>query len=96
MATNVPRKRSRSFLGYVSSFCLYLLRSVVGMLHYCQHRLRANSMLGSARNIRDHYDLGNDMFRLFLDESMTYSCALFDGKALRIWQICMLSMIECC
>jgi cyclopropane fatty-acyl-phospholipid synthase-like methyltransferase len=36
------------------------------------------------------------MFRLFLDESMTYSCALFDGKALRIWQICMLSMIECC
>ncbi|KAK6735674.1 hypothetical protein RB195_018729 [Necator americanus] len=25
----------------------------------------------------DHYDLGNDMFRMFLDPSMTYSCALF-------------------
>jgi cyclopropane-fatty-acyl-phospholipid synthase len=33
---------------------------------------------GSARNNRRHYDLGNDMFALFLDETMTYSCALFE------------------
>ena len=28
-------------------------------------------------NIQYHYDLGNDLYRLFLDESMTYSCALW-------------------
>jgi len=42
---------------------------------------RRNTPSGSRRNIRDHYDLGNDLFRLFLDESMTYSCALFDDPA---------------
>jgi cyclopropane-fatty-acyl-phospholipid synthase len=33
---------------------------------------------GARRNIRRHYDLSNDMFALFLDETMTYSSALFD------------------
>jgi cyclopropane-fatty-acyl-phospholipid synthase len=32
---------------------------------------------GSARNSRLHYDLGNDLFASFLDETLTYSCALF-------------------
>jgi cyclopropane-fatty-acyl-phospholipid synthase len=36
---------------------------------------------GSARNNRCHYDLGNDMFAIFLDETMTYSCALFEVAA---------------
>ena len=31
------------------------------------------------RNISAHYDLGNEFFSLFLDETMTYSCALFDS-----------------
>jgi len=31
------------------------------------------------RNVRAHYDLGNEFFALFLDETMTYSCALFDS-----------------
>jgi cyclopropane-fatty-acyl-phospholipid synthase len=42
------------------------------------HRARANTSTGSRRNIRDHYDLGNDLFRLFLDESMTYSAGVFE------------------
>lgn len=42
------------------------------------HRARANTVSGSRRNIADHYDLGNDFFALFLDRSMTYSCAYFD------------------
>lgn len=40
-----------------------------------------NNLLGSRRNIRRHYDLSNDFFRLFLDRSMTYSCALFQSAA---------------
>jgi cyclopropane-fatty-acyl-phospholipid synthase len=42
--------------------------------------LRHNSLSGSKRNIMAHYDLGNDFYSLWLDESMTYSCALFAGN----------------
>jgi cyclopropane-fatty-acyl-phospholipid synthase len=41
------------------------------------HRLRVNTRAGSRRNIRYHYDLSNDFFALFLDETMTYSSAVF-------------------
>ncbi len=41
------------------------------------HALRANSRRGSRRNIEAHYDLGNAFYSLFLDETMTYSCAMF-------------------
>lgn len=38
-----------------------------------------NTKVGSRRNIAAHYDLGNDFFALFLDETMTYSCGIFDS-----------------
>ena len=37
-----------------------------------------NSRPRAERNIHYHYDLGNDLYRLFLDESLTYSCAIFE------------------
>ena len=43
-----------------------------------RHRLRANTVEGSRRNIHAHYDLSNEFFRLFLDESMVYSCAWYE------------------
>ncbi|AHD08458.1 SAM-dependent methyltransferase [Phaeobacter gallaeciensis] len=39
--------------------------------------LRANSIKGASRNIKAHYDVGNEFYQLWLDESMTYSSALF-------------------
>ncbi len=42
------------------------------------HRLRDNHPSGSRRNIKYHYDLGNDFYELWLDEDMTYSAAMFD------------------
>lgn len=39
-----------------------------------------NNRKGSKRNIERHYDLSNDMFKLFLDETLTYSSAWFDGR----------------
>ncbi len=42
-----------------------------------------NSLKGSRRNIMAHYDLGNDFYSLWLDKSMTYSCALFEGDSSR-------------
>jgi cyclopropane-fatty-acyl-phospholipid synthase len=41
--------------------------------------VRRNSVAGSARNIKAHYDVGNDFYSLWLDKSMTYSSALFHG-----------------
>jgi len=41
------------------------------------HGLRRNTPSGSRRNIAAHYDLGNEFFALFLDETMAYSCAVF-------------------
>lgn len=38
-----------------------------------------NTRAGSRRNITHHYDLSNDLFRLFLDPTMTYSSALFES-----------------
>src|SRR5215470_3603773 len=40
-------------------------------------RARANSLAGSRDNIHAHYDLGNDFYRLWLDERMLYTCAYF-------------------
>lgn len=42
--------------------------------------VRRNSLSGSRRNIRDHYDVGNDFYSLWLDKSMTYSSALYGGE----------------
>lgn len=47
------------------------------VLYRLTHSLRRNSRRGSQRNIHAHYDLGNDFYRLWLDEGMTYSSALF-------------------
>ena len=41
------------------------------------HRARRNTIRQSRKNIAAHYDLGNDFYRLFLDETLTYSSAVF-------------------
>ncbi len=45
------------------------------------HRKRDNDPKGSKDNISAHYDLGNDFYKLWLDETMTYSSAMFDSSA---------------
>ena len=60
------------------------------------HWLNRNTTDGSRRNIAAHYDLGNDFFALFLDESMMYSNAIFaqptmtlhDAQLTRLSHIC--------
>jgi cyclopropane-fatty-acyl-phospholipid synthase len=41
-------------------------------------RLRRNDRTGARRNIAAHYDLGNDFYREWLDDSLTYSSAIFE------------------
>ncbi len=42
------------------------------------HRLNRNTRSGSRKNIAAHYDLGNDFYRLWLDDTMMYSAAYFE------------------
>jgi len=49
------------------------------LLHRARHLLNRNSRRGSRKNIHAHYDIGNAFYRLWLDETMNYSSALFGG-----------------
>lgn len=58
---------------------LQVLRGVVDAR---QPKAERNTVSGARDNIHRHYDLSNDLFAQFLDETMTYSCAWFpDGSA---------------
>jgi cyclopropane-fatty-acyl-phospholipid synthase len=47
------------------------------LLRRLLHWANRNSKSGSARNIAAHYDLGNELYKLMLDETMSYSCGIF-------------------
>ena len=49
------------------------------LLYRARHLLNRNSRRGSAKNIHAHYDLGNEFYRLWLDPTMNYSSAWFEG-----------------
>ena len=55
-----------------------------GALAYrLKHLLNRNTRRGSRKNIHAHYDLGNEFYRLWLDETMNYSSAWFEGDLTR-------------
>jgi cyclopropane-fatty-acyl-phospholipid synthase len=49
-------------------------------------RMPRNTRAGARRHVAAHYDLGNDLFGLFLDETMTYSCAVFERPGVPLRQ----------
>jgi cyclopropane-fatty-acyl-phospholipid synthase len=53
------------------------------LLYRAKHLLNRNSRRGSRKNIHAHYDIGNPFYRLWLDETMNYSSALFEGDLTR-------------
>lgn len=54
--------------------------AIWGKIEYLRHRLRRNTRAGSRRNIAYHYDLGNEFYSQWLDETMTYSSAIFERQ----------------
>ena len=67
---------------------LFANAAAAGRRHPNWHRLmtarprlrRRNGLVRAQRRIAYHYDLGNELYRLMLDETMTYSCAIFDDE----------------
>ena len=53
------------------------------LLYRAKHALNRNSRRGSAKNIHAHYDIGNTFYAQWLDPSMSYSSAWFDGDPAR-------------
>jgi len=49
------------------------------LLNKLKHALNANTYSGSKRNIANHYDLGNEFYQAWLDNSMTYSSGIFNN-----------------
>lgn len=54
--------------------------NLLGPLRKLYHWSRRNTQSGARRNIQEHYDLGNDFYQLFLDDSLTYSSAYFEDS----------------
>ncbi|MCL7999907.1 cyclopropane-fatty-acyl-phospholipid synthase family protein [Brucella sp. 21LCYQ03] len=50
------------------------------LVHRVGHLLNANTRRGSRKNIEAHYDLGNDFYRRWLDQTMLYSSAIWNEK----------------
>ena len=60
--------------------------SLVKGINKVRHFFNRNSKAGARRNIMAHYDLGNDFYESWLDETMTYSSALFDKPNMSLEQ----------
>jgi cyclopropane-fatty-acyl-phospholipid synthase len=71
------------------------LRPLVALPQAGARWLARNTPARARRQIAAHYDLGNDLFSLMLDETMMYSCAIFEqpGSSLRDAQITKLDRI---
>jgi cyclopropane-fatty-acyl-phospholipid synthase len=64
---------NREHMNDIDSGWALVSRPLLRLFHWANR----NSKNGSARNIAAHYDLGNNLYQLMLDETMAYSCAIF-------------------
>ncbi|XP_068653702.1 uncharacterized protein [Aristolochia californica] len=74
---------------------MFLTAAVASAKYFYRHLSRQNTLTQARRNISRHYDLSNDLFSLFLDETMTYSCAIFKNETeeLKVAQLRKISLL---
>lgn len=65
-------------------------------LHKAFHFLHRNTLTGSRKNIEAHYDLGNEMFELFLDPTMMYSSGVFEHENMTMEQASIAKLDRIC
>ena len=73
--------------GVLAAFAGHMRELVPAALQRLRHAVlrrqpdtHDNTVEGARKNIQHHYDLSNELFKTFLDESMTYSAAIFNGE----------------
>ncbi|XP_039155897.1 uncharacterized protein LOC104417196 [Eucalyptus grandis] len=74
---------------------MLLTAGIASAKYFFKHVSRQNTLTQARRNISQHYDLSNELFSLFLDETMTYSCAVFEmaGEDLKAAQMRKISLL---
>lgn len=72
---NIVEKNRENINGGITGKIISLIGSIAG-----------NSKARQKQNIQHHYDLGNDFFSLWLDETMSYSCAYFNRPGDTLYQ----------
>ena len=58
--------------------------------------LQRNTFTSARRNVRHHYDIGNDFYKLWLDERMLYTCAYFSSQDLSLEDAQLAKMDHVC
>ncbi|CAF2159047.1 hypothetical protein HID58_025431 [Brassica napus] len=74
---------------------MFLTAGVASAKYFLKHVSRQNTLTQARRNISRHYDLSNELFGLFLDDTMTYSSAVFksDDEDLKAAQMRKISLL---
>lgn len=92
--TNVIRLMAinQSVMDQLEGGYQWLRKPILKVLHW----LNSNTTEGSRKNIAAHYDLGNDMFALFLDPTMMYSSAMFNAHTQTLQQASELKLKTIC
>tara|TARA_X000001036_G_scaffold435202_1_gene475978 strand:+ start:883 stop:2139 length:1257 start_codon:yes stop_codon:yes gene_type:complete len=68
--------RNKDLMNNLDSGLSSLIKPINKWIHY----RRQNTLIGSKKNILAHYDLSNDFYQLWLDNTMTYSCGIFKDE----------------
>jgi cyclopropane-fatty-acyl-phospholipid synthase len=84
--------RNRELLDSIDSSLSYLAAPA----HKLYHMFRRNTLTGSRRNIQAHYDLGNELFKLFLDETLMYSSAIFPHASSSLYEASLTKLARIC
>ncbi|KAK1419909.1 hypothetical protein QVD17_29345 [Tagetes erecta] len=74
---------------------VFLTAGISSAKYFYHHFMRRNTVTQARNNISQHYDLSNEHFSLFMDETMTYSCAIFksDDEDLKTAQLRKISSL---
>jgi cyclopropane-fatty-acyl-phospholipid synthase len=67
-----------------------------GVAERLAHRLRPNTRVGARRHVRAHYDLGNELFALFLDPTLSYSCGVYEDATTTLAQAALAKLARVC
>ncbi|XP_040987745.1 cyclopropane mycolic acid synthase 1-like isoform X5 [Juglans microcarpa x Juglans regia] len=91
--SNSSVSRSKSRRGWWTP--LLFTAGIASAKYFFKHLLRQNTLTQGRRNISRHYDLSNELFALFLDETMTYSSAVFkkEDEDLKVAQLRKISIL---
>lgn len=84
--------RNRHVLDEMERGTAWLTKPLVKLLH----RINRNTRGGSRKNISAHYDLGNEFFGLWLDETMMYSAAIFEHPEMTLHEASVAKLERIC